>query len=61
VHNLAMKMMAMCLLAVSLTAFAQSSGEMKQDDNMMQDQKKDDVKKAKKATKTKEEQAKKTA
>jgi hypothetical protein len=36
-NKLAMKMMAMCLLAVSLTAFAQSSGEMKQDDNIKQD------------------------
>jgi len=41
------KTMAMCLLAVSMTAFAQSSGgEMKQDDNMKHDQmNSDDMKK----------------
>jgi pentapeptide MXKDX repeat protein len=60
------KLMAMCVLAVSLSGFAQSSGgEMKHDDNMKQDSmkhddmKKDEMKKDKKAKKSKKDQMKK--
>jgi pentapeptide MXKDX repeat protein len=63
------KLMAMCFLAVSLAAFAQSGDNMKQDsmkhDDMKQDQmnngqmKKDEMKKDKKSKQTKKDKMKK--
>jgi pentapeptide MXKDX repeat protein len=63
------RLMAMCLVAVSLAAFAQSGDNMKQDsmkhDDMNQDQmkndsmKKDEMKKDKKSKKTKKDKMKK--
>ena len=63
------KVMAMCLVAVSLAAFAQSGDNMKQDsmkhDDMKQDQmnndqmKKDEMKKDRKSKKTKKDNMKK--
>src|SRR5437660_1466467 len=65
-NKIVSKLMAMCVLAVSLSGFAQSSGgEMKHDDNVKQDSmkhddmKKDEMKKDKKAKKSKKDQMKK--
>jgi pentapeptide MXKDX repeat protein len=64
--KLVSRIMAVCLLGLSLCAFAQSSGgEMKHDDNMKQDSmkhdemKKDEMKKEKKTKKAKKDKMKK--